>query len=100
LSTRARTCCARERHRPVQFEITATTRESLEAWIGQAGLRSEDYLFPSRLRGSPHIGTRQYARILHGCVADIGLDSSEYGTHSMRRSKAAMIYKRATARAV
>lgn len=66
----------RKTHRPVQFEITPTTRESLEAWIGQAGLRSEDYLFPSRLHGSPHIGTRQYARILHGWVSDIGLDTS------------------------
>jgi site-specific recombinase XerD len=68
--------------------------QSIEAWIHKAGLRSEDYLFPSRLHRSPHIGTRQYARILHGWVADIGLDSSEYGTHSMRRSKASMIYKK------
>ena len=81
-------------HRPVQFEITPTTRESLEAWIGQARLRSEDYLFPSRIHGSPHIGTRQYARILHGWISDIGLDTTEYGTHSMRRSKASMIYKK------
>jgi site-specific recombinase XerD len=57
-------------------------------------LRSEDYLFPSRLHGSPHIGTRQYARILHGLVSDIGLETTEYGTHSMRRSKASMIYKK------
>lgn len=81
-------------HRPVQFEITQTTRESVEAWIREAGLKSEDFLFPSRLHASAHIGTRQYARILHHWVQDIGLDTTEYGTHSMRRSKASMIYKK------
>lgn len=49
--------------RPVQFEITAVTRDALSAWIKQAALRSDDYLFPSRLHGSPHLGTRQYARM-------------------------------------
>ena len=81
-------------HRPVQFEITPVTRDSLEAWIRTANLRSEDYLFPSRMHASQHIGTRQCARILHGWVSDIGLDPTEYGTHSMRRSKASMIYKK------
>lgn len=80
--------------RPVQFEITPTTREAVDAWIRQAHLKSDDYLFPSRLHGSPHIGTRQYARILHRWVRDIGLDTTAFGTHSMRRSKASMIYKK------
>ncbi|MFT0548055.1 tyrosine-type recombinase/integrase [Allopusillimonas ginsengisoli] len=81
-------------HRPVQFEITPTTRESVEALIRQTGLQPDDYLSPSRIHGSPHIGTRQYARILHGWVKEIGLDTTAYGTHSMRRSKASMIYKK------
>ena len=51
-------------HRPVQFEITAATRESVLKWIEEAGLRSDDYLFPSRVQESSHIGTRQYARIV------------------------------------
>lgn len=84
----------RKTQRPVQFEITPTTREALDAWIDHAGLKSEDYLFPSRLHGSPHIGTRQYARLVHRWVAEIGLDTTAYGTHSMRRSKASMIYKK------
>ena len=84
----------RKTQRPVQFEITPTTREALDAWIGHAGLKSEDYLFPSRLHGSPHIGTRQYARLVHRWVAEIGLDTTAYGTHSIRRSKASMIYKK------
>jgi integrase len=50
--------------RPVQFEITAPARDAAEAWIREAGLRSEDYLFPSRTHHSPHICTRQYARML------------------------------------
>ena len=84
----------RKTNHPVQFQITQTTRDALEKWMQQAGLRSDDYLFPSRLHESPHIGTRQYARILHGWVEKIGLDPAAYGTHSMRRSKASMIYKK------
>ena len=52
--------------RPVQFEITPATRDAVEKWIKQAGLRSDDFLFPSRIHDSPHLGTRQYARILEG----------------------------------
>lgn len=75
--------------RPVQFEITAATREALQAWIKQASLRSDEFLFPSRLHESPHLGTRQYARILGHWV-----DELDYGTHSMRRTKATLIYRR------
>jgi len=50
--------------RPVQFEITEPTRKSVFAWIRHAGLKAEDYLFPSRIRLSPHLSTRQYARIV------------------------------------
>jgi integrase len=59
-----------------------------------AGLKSEDYLFPSRIHKSPHLGTRQYARILDRWLAEIGLDPAGYGTHSMRRTKASLIYRR------
>lgn len=48
----------------------------------------------SRIHASPHICTRQYARILHHWVAELGLDTSAYGMHSMRRSKASMISKK------
>ena len=80
--------------RPVQFEITQATRESLQAWIKQAGLKPEDFLFPSWLHDSPHLGTRQYARILGHWVDELGLDRADYGTHSMRRTKATLIYRR------
>ena len=80
--------------RPVQFEITAAAREAVQKWIKVAGLKPDDFLFPSRIHGSPHLGTRQYARILGGWVEELGLDPAEYGTHSMRRTKATLIYKR------
>ena len=60
--------------KPVQFEITAPTRTVLSNWIKQMKLRSEDHLFPSRIHESPHLGTRQYARIVDGWVREIGLD--------------------------
>ena len=57
--------------RPVQFEITPSTRDAIDAWIKSAGPRAGDFLFPSRLRASPHLGTRQYARIVDGWVREI-----------------------------
>jgi integrase len=84
----------RKTKQPVQFEITGQSRDSLQVWITQAGLGGSDYLFPTRVRSSPHLSTRQYSRIVEGWVARIGLDPSLYGTHSMRRTKAALIYRR------
>lgn len=84
----------RKTQRPVQFELTEPTRSAVSAWIEQAHLRSEQYLFPSRLANSDHVSTRQYARIVQHWVAAAGLDPSAYGTHSMRRTKATLIYKR------
>ena len=79
---------------PVQFEITEQTRESISNWINTAELISEDYLFKSRNRISSHLSTRQYARRVDSWVRAIGLDPAEYGTHSMRRTKASLIYRR------
>ena len=80
--------------RPVQFEITQLTRESLAAWIAAARLGASDFLFPTRLHASPHLSTRQYARIVHAWVDSIGLEGCSYGTHTMRRTKASLIYRR------
>ena len=71
-------------HQPVQFEITERTREAISNWIEHAELNSQDYLLRSRLRSSPHISTRQYARIIENWVSEIGLDPAEYGTHTRR----------------
>ena len=80
--------------RPVQFEITEPTRDAVAAWIKCGNLKSEDYLFPSRLHTSPHLSTRQYARIVEGWVTDISLDPTAYGTHTLRRTKATLVYRR------
>lgn len=79
---------------PVMFEIIAYTRESLCKWIAYAKLNATDYLFPSRKHTVPHLGTRAYDRLVHKWVSSIGLDSSLYGTHSMRRTKVSILYKR------
>ena len=81
-------------HLPVQFEITDTTRKSLSDWIAKKNLKKSDYLFPSQRRPNTHIGARHYGRIVKKWVASIGLDPTSYGTHTMRRTKAALIYKK------
>ena len=81
-------------HRPVQFEVTSQTQKSATAWIEKAHLSSQSYLFPSRSKHDDHISTRQYARIVKSWFALIGLSPDEYGTHSLRRTKATLIYKR------
>lgn len=80
--------------RPVRFEITRKSRMSVNDWIQHASLRSTDYLFPSRIRKSQHLSTRQYSRMVSSWVAAIGLDPTPYGTHSMRRTKATLLYRR------
>jgi site-specific recombinase XerC len=80
--------------RPVQFEITQATGEAVQTWIKLAGLKSEDFLFPSRIHDSPHRGTRQHVRILEGRVEELGLDPADCGALSMRRIKATLIYRR------
>lgn len=60
----------------------------------QGHLRSEDFLFPTRLHSSDHLSTRQYAWIVKAWVTSIGLDPTMYGTHTLRRTKASVIYRR------
>lgn len=80
--------------KPVQFEITDGTRESLREWIDHPGMLGCDFLWPSRFHAPDHISTRQYARLVKDWVASIGLEPSAYGTHSLRRTKVAQIYKK------
>jgi integrase len=79
---------------PVQFEITEHTRQAVLNWIELKQLKSDDFLFPSRVNPSEHLSTRQYARIVKHWAELIGLSPNDYGTHSMRRTKATLIYKR------
>lgn len=80
--------------RPVPFEITEPARDALADWLVQRGRRPDDWLFPSRSREGAHIGTRQYARLVDAWVGAIDLDPGSYGTHSLRRTKVSLIYKK------
>ena len=88
------TVIQRKTGRPVQFEITEQTRAAIHDWVANSVPGNGQYLFPSRFHDQPHISTRQYARVVHRWVERAGLDSSTYGIHSMRRTKAAQIYKK------
>jgi len=79
--------------KPVQFELTADVRASLHSWLELRGGTVLDYAFPSRVDHAGHLSTRQYARLVDEWVDAVGLRRAEYGTHSLRRTKASMIYK-------
>ena len=80
--------------KPVRFEVTETTRLSVERWIKDPEMIGCEYLWPSRVHASPHLSTHQYVRIMRDWVLSIGLEPSAYGTHSMRRTKVAQTYKK------
>jgi len=79
--------------RPVQFELLTDARASLLAWLERRGGTLADYVFPSRVDRADHISTRQYARLVDEWVSGVGIRREEYGTHSLRRTKASIIYK-------
>lgn len=79
--------------RPVQFELTADVRASLLTWLERRSGTIDGYVFPSRVDHAGHLSTRQYARLVDEWLTAIGLRRAEYGTRSMRRTKASMIYK-------
>jgi integrase len=98
IRTRAK-AIQQETGRPVQFKITADVRASLLAWLERKGDTIDDFAFPSRIGHADHL-TRQYARLVGEWVTAIGLRSEDSGTHSLRRAKAAMIYKATGSRPV
>ncbi len=80
--------------RPVQFETSKETQESVGTWVANQNLKPRDHLFPSRINASPHISARQYARIVATWVSQAGLDPEIHGTESLRRTKPVLIYAR------
>jgi integrase len=80
--------------RPVQFEVSENTRKSVLEWVESPAMRGCEFLFPSRFHATPHLSTRQYARLVREWVLAIGLEPNRYGTHSLRRTKAAQIYRK------
>ena len=79
--------------RPVQFELLEPARTSILAWLERRRGSVDDFAFPSRVDRAGHLSTRQYARLVDEWVSGVGLRREDYGTHSMRRTKAALIYK-------
>jgi len=83
----------RKTGRPVRFELTEQTRQAIDDYLAASGKKSGEYLFNGR-RGGQGMSTRQYARLLAEWLVAIGLDQHAYGTHSLRRTKATLIYRR------
>ncbi len=80
--------------KPVRFELSEGTRESLEQWLDDPMMIGHENLWPGRFHDPIHISTRQYARLVRDWVTSIGLEPSANGTHSMRRTTVALIYKK------
>jgi integrase len=84
----------RKTGRPVRFELTEVTRQALDDYIRVSGRKPGQCLFQGRRGPDQHLTTRQYARLVGEWVSSIGLDPLKYATHSMRRTKATLIYRR------
>jgi integrase len=83
----------RKTGRPVRFELTEQTRQTIDEYLATADKRPGEYLF-NGLQPGESMSTRQYARLLADWLVGIGLDPHVYGTHSLRRTKATLIYRR------
>ena len=84
----------RKTGRPVKFELTEQTRQAIEDYLQASGKKPGEFLFASRRQGGRYMTTRQYARLVAEWIGGIGLDPRLFGTHSLRRTKATLIYRR------
>jgi hypothetical protein len=84
----------RKTGRPVRFELIEVTRQALDDYLRATGRRGGQCLFPGRIGPDRHLTTRQFARLVAEWISGIGLDPLKYATHSMRRTKATLIYRR------
>jgi integrase len=74
--------------------VTEQTRQAVDDYLGATGKKPGEFLFSGRRGPGQSITTRQYARLVSEWIASIGLDPHLFGTHSLRRTKAALIYRR------
>jgi integrase len=79
---------------PVRFELTEQTRQAIDDYVRTAGKKPGEFLFAGRRAPGRCLTTRQYARLVSNWIASIGLDPQLFGTHSLRRTKATLIYRR------
>jgi len=79
---------------PVKFELTEQTRQAIDAHLKARPTQLSDYMFIGRRGNRNHLSTRQYARLVSNWISHIGLEASLFGTHSLRRTKATLIYRR------
>jgi integrase len=84
----------RKTGRPVRFELTEQTRQAVDDYLRDSSRKADQCLFPGRRGPDEHLTTRQYARLVSEWVRGIGLDPLKFATHSMRRTKATLIYRR------
>ena len=84
----------RKTRRPVKFELTEQTRQAVEDYLRASGKKPGEFLFSGRRQGGHCMTTRQYARLVAEWIGAIGLDPRLFGTHSLRRTKATLIYRR------
>jgi integrase len=84
----------RKTGRPVKFELTEQTREAVDGYLRASGKKPGELLFTSRRDKGRCMTTRQYARLVSEWITGIGLDPKLFGTHSLRRTKATLIYRR------
>lgn len=80
--------------RPVKFEITEQTRLAVDDYLKASQKKPGDFLFVGQRNRERCLTTRQYARLVSDWIAGVGLDASLFGTHSLRRTKATLIYRR------
>ncbi|MBT3787376.1 MAG: tyrosine-type recombinase/integrase [Alphaproteobacteria bacterium] len=84
----------RKTGRPVKFEITEHTRQAIDDYLLTKEKNPNDFMFTGKRGPSRNLTTRQYARLVSQWISGIGLDASQFGTHSLRRTKATLIYRR------
>jgi integrase len=84
----------RKTGQPVRFELTEQTRQAVDEYLRAAGKRRDDFMFSGRKGSVRSMTTRQYARLVSEWIASIGLDPHVFGTHSLRQTKATLIYRR------
>jgi len=85
---------AKRKPRPVRFELSEQTRQAVDEYLKVTGKRPGEFLFTGHRGPERSLTTRQYARLVSEWIGSVGLDPRLFGTHSLLRTKATLIYRR------